>query len=147
MLEIEYLNSKNVLSIYNPIITIDIEEKDFQLASIELVKKEMPEEYELYKEDEKLILFIAWHIILTLRQEALLMALPQNLYSVAGTYPHWVAEAVNRNVFIRDILVYDIDEILSYEKMTSDEKIEAIRFYLKRETLIRENGIDIKITK
>lgn len=140
LLEIKYINSKGIESIYNPITTYSLSKEDYELASIELVKKELPLEYKKYKDDKDLLLFMGWHIVLTMRDEALLQMLPQEIYSKAGTYPHWIAAAIDKNVFHKDILLSDLDDIFEYENLSDKEKLEAIKYYIKRESLVKNHG-------
>ena len=105
--------------------------KEWDAVAHEMVKQNLPEEYEKYKDDEDVIDYISSWINIQERYEALMELLPQSL-SYFDTSPYRIAEEVYENTFEKDIVQYDVQEIINRSADLEELKGELVAyFYLK----------------
>ena len=86
--------------------------KEWDAVAHEMVKQNLPEEYEKYKDDEDVIDYISSWINIQERYEALMELLPQSL-SYFDTSPYRIAEEVYENTLEKDIVQHDVQETIN----------------------------------
>lgn len=106
--------------------------KEWDAVSHEMVKQNLPEEYEKYKDDEDVIDYISSWIDIRERYEALMELLPQSL-SYFETSPYRIAEEVYENTFEKDIVQYDVQEIINRSADLEELKGELVAYFNLKE--------------
>ena len=106
--------------------------KEWDAVAHEMVKQNLPEEYEKYKDDEDVIDYISSWINIQERYEALMELLPQSL-SYFDTSPYRIAEEVYENTFEKDIVQYDVQEIINRSADLEELKGELVAYFNLKE--------------
>ena len=106
--------------------------KEWDAVAHEMVKQNLPEEYEKYKDDEDVIDYISSWINIQERYEALMELLPQSL-SYFDTSPYRIAEEVYENTFEKDIVQYDVQEIINRSADLEELKGELVVYFNLKE--------------
>ena len=106
--------------------------KEWDAVAHEMVKQNLPEEYEKYKDDEDVIDYISSWIDIQERYEALMELLPQSL-SYFDTSPYRIAEEVYENTFEKDIVQYDVQEIINRSADLEELKGELVAYFNLKE--------------
>ena len=106
--------------------------KEWDAVAHEMVKQNLPEEYEKYKDDEDVIDYISSWINIQERYEALMELLPQSL-SYFDTSPYRIAEEVYENTFEKDIVQYDVQEIINTTADLEELKSELVGYFNLKE--------------
>lgn len=106
--------------------------KEWDAVAHEMVKQNLPEEYEKYKDDEDVIDYISSWINIQERYEALMELLPQSL-SYFDTPPYRIAEEVYENTFEKDIVQYDVQEIINRSADLEELKGELVAYFNLKE--------------
>ena len=106
--------------------------KEWDAVAHEMVKQNLPEEYEKYKDDEDVIDYISSWINIQERYEALMELLPQSL-SYFETSPYRIAEEVYENTFEKDIVQYDVQEIINRSADLEGLKGELVAYFNLKE--------------
>ena len=106
--------------------------KEWDAVAHEMVKQNLPEEYEKYKDDEDVIDYISSWINIQERYEALMELLPQSL-SYFETSPYRIAEEVYENTFEKDIVQYDVQEIINRSADLEELKGELVAYFNLKE--------------
>ena len=106
--------------------------KEWDAVAHEMVKQNLPEEYEKYKSDEDVIDYISSWINIQERYEALMKLLPQSL-SYFDTSPYRIAEEVYENTFEKDIVQYDVQEIINRSADLEELKCELVAYFNLKE--------------
>ena len=106
--------------------------KEWDAVAHEMVKQNLPEEYEKYKDDEDVIDYISSWINIQERYEALMELLPQSL-SYFETSPYRIAEEVYENTFEKDIIQYDVQEIINRSADLEELKGELVVYFNLKE--------------
>ena len=106
--------------------------KEWDAIAHEMVKQNLPEEYEKYKDDEDVIDYISSWINIQERYEALMELLPQSL-SYFETSPYRIAEEVYENTFEKDIVQYDVQEIINRSVDLEELKGELVAYFNLKE--------------
>ena len=106
--------------------------KEWDAVAHEMVKQNLPEEYEKYKDDEDVIDYISSWIDIQERYEALMELLPQSL-SYFETSPYRIAEEVYENTFEKDIVQYDVQEIINRSADLEELKGELVAYFNLKE--------------
>lgn len=114
--------------------------KEWDTVAHEMVKQNLPEEYEKYKDDEDVIDYISSWIDIRERYEALMELLPQSL-SYFETSPYRIAEEVYDNTFEKDIVQYDVQEIINRSADLEELKGELVAYFNLKEV---ENETNFK---
>ena len=102
--------------------------KEWDAIAHEMVKQNLPKEYEKYKDDEDVIDYISSWINIQERYEALMELLPQSL-SYFDTPPYRIAEEVYENTFEKDIVQYDVQEIINRSADLEELKGELVAYF------------------
>lgn len=106
--------------------------KEWGAVTHEMVKQNLPEEYEKYKDNEDVIDYISSWIDIQERYEALMELLPQSL-SYFETPPYRIAEEVYENTFEKDIVQYDVQEIINTSADLEELKSELVAYFNLKE--------------
>ena len=106
--------------------------KEWDAVAHEMVKQNLPEEYEKYKDDEDVIDYISSWINIQERYEALMELLPQSL-SYFDTSPYRIAEEVYENTFEKDIVQYDVQETINISADLREFKNELVAYFNLKE--------------
>ena len=106
--------------------------KEWDAVAHEMVKQNLPEEYEKYKDDEDVIDYISSWINIQERYEALMELLPQSL-SYFETSPYRIAEEVYENTFEKDIVQHDVQEIINRSSDLEELKSELVTYFNLKE--------------
>ena len=106
--------------------------KEWDAVSHEMVKQNLPEEYEKYKDDEDVIDYISSWIDIRERYEALMELLPQSL-SYFDTSPYRIAEEVYKNTFEKDIVQHDVQEVINRSSDLEELKGELVTYFNLKE--------------
>lgn len=106
--------------------------KEWDAVAHEMVKQNLPEEYEKYKDNEDVIDYISSWIDIQERYEALMELLPQSL-SYFDTSPYRIAEEVYENTFEKDIVQYDVQEIINTSTDLEELKSELVAYFNLKE--------------
>ena len=106
--------------------------KEWDAVAHEMVKQNLPEEYEKYKSDEDVIDYISSWINIQERYEALMELLPQSL-SYFDTSPYRIAEEVYENTFEKDIVQYNVQEIINRSADLRELKNELVAYFNLKE--------------
>ncbi len=106
--------------------------KEWDAVAHEMVKQNLPEEYEKYKDNEDVIDYISSWIDIQERYEALMELLPQSL-SYFETSPYRIAEEVYENTFEKDIVQYDVQEIINTSADLEELKSELVAYFNLKE--------------
>ena len=106
--------------------------KEWDAVAHEMVKQNLPEEYEKYKDDEDVIDYISSWINIQERYEALMELLPQSL-SYFDTSPYRIAEKVYENTFEKDIVQHDVQEIINRSSDLEELKSELVTYFNLKE--------------
>ena len=106
--------------------------KEWDAVAHEMVKQNLPEEYEKYKDDEDVIDYISSWINIQERYEALMELLPQSL-SYFETSPYRIAEEVYENTFEKDIVQYNVQEIINRSADLEELKGELVAYFNLKE--------------
>ena len=106
--------------------------KEWDAVAHEMVKQNLPEEYESYKDNEDVIDYISSWIDIRERYEALMELLPQSL-SYFETSPYRIAEEVYENTFEKDIVQYDVQEIINRSADLEELKSELVGYFNLKE--------------
>ena len=106
--------------------------KEWDAVAHEMVKQNLPEEYEKYKSDEDVIDYISSWINIQERYEALMELLPQSL-SYFETSPCRIAEEVYENTFEKDIVQYNVQEIINRSADLRELKNELVAYFNLKE--------------
>ena len=106
--------------------------KEWDAVAHEMVKQNLPEEYEKYKDDEDVIDYISSWINIQERYEALMELLPQSL-SYFDTSPYRIAEEVYENTFEKDIVQHDVQEIINRSTDLEELKGELVAYFNLKE--------------
>ena len=106
--------------------------KEWDAVAHEMVKQNLPEEYEKYKGDEDVIDYISSWIDIQERYEALMELLPQSL-SYFDTSPYRIAEEVYKNTFEKDIVQHDVQEIINRSSDLEELKSELVTYFNLKE--------------
>ena len=106
--------------------------KELDAVANEMVKQNLPEEYEKYKDNEDVIDYISSWIDIQERYEALMELLPQSL-SYFDTSPYRIAEEVYENTFEKDIVQYDVQEIINTSADLEELKSELVAYFNLKE--------------
>ena len=109
---------------------LSVKERD--AVAHEMVKQNLPEEYEKYKDNEDVIDYISSWIDIQERYEALMELLPQSL-SYFETSPYRIAEEVYENTFEKDIVQYDVQEIINRSADLEELKGELVAYFNLKE--------------
>lgn len=91
-----------------------------------LLKEIDHEAYEMYKDQQDIVLICGTAIDLSNRYEALLELLPQTKYSKDGTHPSWVAEEVAKNTYDKLCVKTDMQNLVNDERLD----IDSLRSFL-----------------
>ena len=106
--------------------------EEWDAVAHEMVKQNLPEEYEKYKDDEDVIDYISSWINIQERYEALMELLPQSL-SYFDTSPYRIAEEVYENTFEKDIVQYDVQETINRSADLRELKNELVAYFNLKE--------------
>ena len=106
--------------------------KEWDAVAHEMVKQNLPKEYEKYKDDEDVIDYISSWINIQERYEALMELLPQSL-SYFDTSPYRIAEEVYENTFEKDIVQYDVQETINISADLREFKNELVTYFNLKE--------------
>ena len=106
--------------------------KEWDAVAHEMVKQNLPEEYEKYKSDEDVIDYISSWVNIQERYEALMELLPQSL-SYFDTSPYRIAEEVYENTFEKDIVQYNVQEIINRSADLEELKGELVAYFNLKE--------------
>lgn len=106
--------------------------KEWDAVAHEMVKQNLPEEYEKYKDDEDVIDYISSWIDIRERYEALMELLPQSL-SYFDTSPYRIAEEVYKNTFEKDVVQHDVQEIINRSASLEELKGELVTYFNLKE--------------
>ena len=106
--------------------------KEWDAVAHEMVKQNLTEEYEEYKGDEDVIDYISSWIDIQERYEALMELLPQSL-SYFETSPYRIAEEVYENTFEKDIVQYNVQEIINRSADLRELKNELVAYFNLKE--------------
>ena len=106
--------------------------KEWDAVAHEMVKQNLPKEYEKYKDDEDVIDYISSWINIQERYEALMELLPQSL-SYFDTSPYRIAEEVYENTFEKDIVQYNVQEIINRSADLRELKNELVAYFNLKE--------------
>ena len=106
--------------------------KEWDAVAHEMVKQNLPEEYEKYKDDEDVIDYISSWINIQERYEALMELLPQSL-SYFDTSPYRIVEEVYKNTFEKDIVQHDVQEIINRSADLEELKGELVAYFNLKE--------------
>ena len=106
--------------------------KEWDAVAHEMVKQNLPEEYEKYKDDEDVIDYISSWINIQERYEALMELLPQSL-SYFDTSPYRIVEEVYKNTFEKDIVQHDVQEIINRSSDLEELKSELVTYFNLKE--------------
>ena len=106
--------------------------KEWDAVAHEMVKQNSPKEYEKYKDDEDVIDYISSWINIQERYEALMELLPQSL-RYFDTSPYRIAEEVYKNTFEKDIVQYDVQEIINRSADLEELKGELVAYFNLKE--------------
>ena len=106
--------------------------KEWDAVAHEMVKQNLPEEYERYKDNEDVIDYISSWIDIQERYEALMELLPQSL-SYFDTPPYRIAEEVYENTFEKDIVQYDVQEIINRSADLEELKGKLVAYFNLKE--------------
>ena len=128
------VNVDGIEIIYGSLVRDDgrLSVKEWDAVAHEMVKQNFPKEYEKYKDDEDVIDYISSWINIQERYEALMELLPQSL-SYVETSPYRIAEEVYDNTFEKDIVQYDVQEIINRSADLEELKGELVAYFNLKE--------------
>ena len=120
--------------IYGALVRYDgrLSVKEWDAVAHEMVKQNLPKEYEKYKDDDAVIDYNSSWINIQERYEALMELLPQSL-SYFETSPYRIAEEVYDNTFEKDIVQYDVQEIINRSADLEELKGELVAYFNLKE--------------
>ena len=102
--------------------------KEWDAVAHEMVKQNLPEEYENYKDNEDVIDYISSWIDIRERYEALMELLPQSL-SYFETSPYRIAEEVYENTLDKNITKDDIKMFIDESKSLDELKLQLTDYF------------------
>ncbi|MEG0349576.1 hypothetical protein [Enterococcus sp.] len=116
--------------IYGPLVTKSrFSEKEWDAIHREIATRNLDDENLDKMDDKVFIAFAGSYFDLSERYEALLELLPQSAYSKAGTHPRWVADAVENNILIKDIVRDDVEMFIDNASSLAELKEELIEYF------------------
>lgn len=104
-------------------------DEEWSAIHTEMVKQNYPDAFKIRKEDDIFLDTMGALIDLEERYEALLVLLPQDEFSYAGTHPRWVADAVNANTLNKEDTQEDVSDMLERCGTLEELKKELTEYF------------------
>lgn len=104
-------------------------DEEWSAIHAEMVKQNYPDAFKIRKEDDIFLDTMGALIDLEERYEALLVLLPQDEFSYAGTHPRWVADAVAENTLNKSDVICDVSDMIERCGNIEELKNELIEYF------------------
>lgn len=116
--------------VYGPLVEQSrFTDEEWDAIHLTLAKENLPEAYELYKDDDVVVSYIGSYVDLSEHYEALLELLPQDTFSMSGTHPRWVADLVEENTLSKSITQDDIKMLIDECADLNELKSQLIDYF------------------